>query len=115
MGEMTAEEQLHELINGPMSKTDRDKFVRQRTAEQKEEEKRAKPTKAAGALKVGDPVTVHGLQSAAGQKMNGKSGVITKYIEESGRFQVQLSPGEAPAIKLENLKYNSSVPEWMQD
>lgn len=120
--EMTAEEQLHEMINGPMSKTERDNYFRQREAEQKrkeaaekEQKQKVPPTPAAGALKVGDPVIVHGLQSESGQKLNGRSGVIGAFIESSGRFQVQLGPGEAPALKRENLKYNSSVPEWMRD
>jgi len=113
--EMTAEQQLHELMHGKMSETDRDDFFRQKAAERKQKEESTVPTKASGALKVGDPVIVHGLQSASGQKLNGRSGVIMSFIESSGRFQVQLAPGEAPAVKRENLKYNSSVPEWMRD
>merc|ERR1711874_945625 len=109
---MTADEELHELLHGPMSKTDRDKFVRKRTAEQKEQQKNAVPTKAAGGLKVGDPILVHGLQSATGQRMNGRSGMIVRYIEETGRFQVQLGSGESAALKRDNLKYNPKVPEW---
>jgi len=113
--EMTAEERLHEMMNGPMSKTDRDQFFREKAKEQKEREASTPHTPAAGALKVGDPVIVHGLQSESGKKMNGRTGVIGKLIESSGRFQVQLGPNEAPALKRENLRYNSSVPEWMRD
>lgn len=113
--EMSAEEKLNEMLNGPMSATERDQYVRMKTAQAKQQEANTAPTPAAGALKVGDPVTVHGLQSESGQKMNGRSGIICDLIESSGRFQVQLGPGEAPALKRDNLKYNSSVPEWMRD
>merc|ERR1740121_34514 len=98
-----------------MSEVDRDKMIRRKTAEREERQKNTAPTPAAGSLKVGDPVIVHGLQSATGQKMNGKSGVITAYVEGSGRFQVKLGDKEAVALKRDNLKYNSSVPEWMRD
>merc|ERR1712012_1322064 len=39
-------------------------------------------------LKPGDRVEVYGLQSEAGRALNGKTGLITKYVE--GRFQVEL-------------------------
>merc|ERR1712217_898834 len=71
--EMTAEEKLEEMLHGPMSETDRDKMIRRKTKEREERQKNTVPTPAAGSLKVGDPVLVHGLQSATGQKMNGKS------------------------------------------
>merc|ERR1712224_160154 len=111
--EMTAEEKLHELLHGPMSVTERDQYIRQKTAGAKAESETAKPAPAAGALKVGDPVVIHGLQSESGQKLNGRSGVIVSYIEASCRFQVQLGPGESPAVKRDNLKYNTDLPEWM--
>lgn len=113
--EMTAEEKLHEMMHGPMSINERDQYVRQRTAEAKKEEESKVKTKAAGALKVGDPVVIHGLQSESGKKLNGRSGVIAHFIESSGRFQVSLGGNEAPALKRENLKYHSDVPEWMRD
>jgi len=113
--EMTAEEKMHELLHGPMTVTERDQFVRQKTSERKQQEASTPKTKAAGALGVGDTVVIHGLQSASGQKLNGRSGVIACFIESSGRFQVNLGNGEAPAVKRENLKFNSDVPEWMRD
>mmetsp|Transcript_15448 Transcript_15448/g.27071 ORF Transcript_15448/g.27071 Transcript_15448/m.27071 type:complete len:255 (+) Transcript_15448:62-826(+) len=113
--EMTAEEKLHEMMHGPMTETERDQYVRQKTAREKFQQAHTPKSKAAGALGVGDPVTIHGLQSESGQKLNGRSGVIASYIESSGRFQVQLSPNEAPAVKRDNLKYNSDVPDWMRD
>lgn len=113
--EMTAEEKMHELLHGPMSVTERDQYVRQQTAERKHQEESKPRTKAAGALGVGDAVIIHGLQSASGQKLNGRSGVIASFIESSGRFQVNLGKGEAPAVKRDNLKFNSDVPEWMRD
>merc|ERR1712083_1008140 len=104
--EMTAEEKLYEMMHGPMTETQRDQYVRERTKEQKQQEETTVKTKASGALKVGDAVTIHGLQSESGQKLNGRSGVIACFIESSGRFQVTLGPGEAPALKRDNLKFN---------
>merc|ERR1712183_1261509 len=114
--EMSAEEKLYEMMHGPMTETQRDLFVRERTAEQKKQAETVPKTKASGALKVGDPVVVHGLQSESGQKLNGRSGVIACFVEASGRFQVRLGSNElTPALKRENLKFDSSVPEWMRD
>jgi len=57
-------------------------------------------------LKPGDAVVVYGLTSEAGQKLNGKSGVITKYVEESGRFVVELTKGMSSvhSLKRENVR-----------
>merc|ERR1711963_135908 len=41
-------------------------------------------------LKPGDPVEVHGLQSETGRMLNGKTGLITKFVEDKGRFQIEL-------------------------
>lgn len=112
--EMTAEEKLHEALHGPMSEVERDQYIRQKKAQEKQQQASTVRTPAAGALKAGDPVIVHGLTSETGQKLNGRSGILGCYIESSGRFQVQLGPNEAPALKRENLKYNSDVPEWMR-
>merc|ERR1711869_109372 len=102
------------MMHGPMWVNERDQYVRRKTAEWKEQEASTVPTPAAGALKVGDPIIVHGLQSESGQKHNGKGGVILSFVEASGRFQVQLGH-ETLALKRDNLKYNSDVPEWMRD
>ena len=55
-------------------------------------------------LKPGDVVEVHGLQSASGQALNGKSGLITKWDEAKGRFQVELGMTNLQSLKPDNLK-----------
>lgn len=55
-------------------------------------------------LKPGDVVEVHGLQSASGQALNGKSGLITKWDETKGRFQVELGMANLQSLKPDNLK-----------
>eukprot|EP00747_Dinoflagellata_sp_TGD_P187723 gnl/TRDRNA2_/TRDRNA2_45665_c0_seq1.p1 gnl/TRDRNA2_/TRDRNA2_45665_c0~~gnl/TRDRNA2_/TRDRNA2_45665_c0_seq1.p1 ORF type:complete len:223 (-),score=46.11 gnl/TRDRNA2_/TRDRNA2_45665_c0_seq1:175-843(-) len=56
-------------------------------------------------LKSGDAVMVHGLQSETGKKLNGKTAVITKYVEETGRFMVEMTKGMSSfhSLKRENL------------
>merc|ERR1711874_210292 len=57
-------------------------------------------------LKPGDQVVIYGLQSEAGQKLNGKTGVITKYVEDSGRFVVEITKGISSihSLKRENVR-----------
>lgn len=59
---------------------------------------------AAAPLKPGDRVEVHGLQSAAGKPLNGKTGMIIKFAEDKGRFQVELGLANVQSLKPENLR-----------
>lgn len=58
----------------------------------------------AGTLQPGDRVEVVGLQSASGKALNGKQGLITKWDEMKGRFQVDLFMANLQSLKPENLK-----------
>lgn len=60
-------------------------------------------------LKPGERVEVFGLQSEAGRALNGKSGVITKWDEAKGRFQVELGQANLQSLKRDNLR-RCSVP-----
>lgn len=55
----------------------------------------------------GQTVTLHGLQHAASQRLNGVQGVIMRFHPESGRFLVRLSPEDPPPewkkVRPENL------------
>ncbi|CAK0906519.1 unnamed protein product [Prorocentrum cordatum] len=55
-------------------------------------------------LKPGERVEVFGLQSEAGRGLNGKSGVITKWDEAKGRFQVELGQANLQSLKPDNLR-----------
>lgn len=69
----------------------------------------AAPRPAAPAvLRPGDRVEVFGLLSAAGKPLNGKTGLITKFVEEKGRFQVELGLATLQSLKPENLRQCSS-------
>ncbi|OLQ12411.1 hypothetical protein AK812_SmicGene3655 [Symbiodinium microadriaticum] len=57
-----------------------------------------------GTLQPGDRVEVVGLQSASGKALNGKQGLITKWDEMKGRFQVDLFMANLQSLKPENLK-----------
>lgn len=59
---------------------------------------------AASPLKPGDRVEVHGLQSAAGKPLNGKTGMIIKFAEDKGRFQVELGLANVQSLKPANLR-----------
>merc|ERR1712194_600934 len=50
---------------------------------------------------VGERICVRGLTSA--QQHNGKEGMVTQHITQTGRFQVALDTGESVAIKPSNL------------
>mmetsp|Transcript_1915 Transcript_1915/g.4312 ORF Transcript_1915/g.4312 Transcript_1915/m.4312 type:complete len:232 (-) Transcript_1915:45-740(-) len=149
--ERTAEEQLFEMLNGPMTLQQRDQKRRQDAKEAAEKAggdslgkgkgKSTRPTpppqqrstwpppqqstplitpvtpaapssSTPNFLKPGDTVIIYGLQSEAGQKLNGKSGVITKYVEDSGRFVVELTKGisSVHSLKRENVRAASDPP-----
>ena len=61
----------------------------------------------ADAVKPGDAVRLHGLQSEEGQRMNGQVGVAAKFIEDKGRWAVHIG-GKAITFKEANLQV---VPE----
>lgn len=50
---------------------------------------------------VDERVSCHGLQAAS--QHNGKEGTVSKYVAETGRFDVALDTGEHVAIKPQNL------------
>lgn len=51
----------------------------------------------------GEVVEVHGLQSAAGQQLNGERGVVLTCLKADGRAEVRLAEG-SKKLKFENLK-----------
>merc|ERR1712176_245693 len=55
-------------------------------------------------LNVGDQVEVFGLQSEAGRKLNGMKGKLTKFVDEKGRWQVELGLSNVQSLKPENLR-----------
>lgn len=59
---------------------------------------------AANFIEVGTRVEIHGLQSAAGQKVNGSKGSIVQGPLPSGRYSVQIDGENTPkALKPDNL------------
>eukprot|EP00929_Paragymnodinium_shiwhaense_P060765 TRINITY_DN30334_c0_g1_i1.p1 TRINITY_DN30334_c0_g1~~TRINITY_DN30334_c0_g1_i1.p1 ORF type:complete len:264 (-),score=87.74 TRINITY_DN30334_c0_g1_i1:23-814(-) len=56
----------------------------------------------------GDSVEVFGLQSESGKFLNGKTGVITQYIEAIERYEVSFGPEKLVRIKAVNLKKASA-------
>lgn len=73
---------------------------------QKAQEKKAHllfPPIGKNAFKINAKVTVHGLTSAFGQKLNGRDGVVREWFPESGRFLVYLGD-VSKGIKPANLK-----------
>mmetsp|Transcript_57835 Transcript_57835/g.134712 ORF Transcript_57835/g.134712 Transcript_57835/m.134712 type:complete len:370 (+) Transcript_57835:145-1254(+) len=59
---------------------------------------------------VGDTVEVFGLESESGKKLNGQTGVVTGYNEESGRFDVRFGYEKEVSLKPANLKRPSLIP-----
>eukprot|EP00931_Biecheleriopsis_adriatica_P047737 TRINITY_DN27532_c0_g1_i1.p1 TRINITY_DN27532_c0_g1~~TRINITY_DN27532_c0_g1_i1.p1 ORF type:complete len:407 (+),score=130.09 TRINITY_DN27532_c0_g1_i1:18-1238(+) len=55
-------------------------------------------------LKLGDRVEVFGLQSQTGKALNGKTGLITKWDQAKGRFQVELGMANLQSLKPDNLR-----------
>jgi len=49
-------------------------------------------------------VEVHGLESEAGRVMNGQKGLVTKWLPEKERYEVQLGPDKAMSLKPVNLR-----------
>eukprot|EP00928_Gymnodinium_smaydae_P022607 TRINITY_DN18931_c0_g2_i1.p1 TRINITY_DN18931_c0_g2~~TRINITY_DN18931_c0_g2_i1.p1 ORF type:complete len:843 (+),score=165.16 TRINITY_DN18931_c0_g2_i1:50-2578(+) len=56
---------------------------------------------------IGSMVEVHGLTSAAGHSLNGRTGRVLEYVESSGRLLVDIN-GEQKLLRVENLKKTSS-------
>lgn len=65
-------------------------------------------------LKVGDRVEVYGLQSEAGKQMNGKSGLVTKFLQEKGRYQVELGMANLQSLKPENLRHAAAPSAFVE-
>lgn len=57
-----------------------------------------------GPVEVGQYVEIHGLESESGKLLNGKAGVVTLFIEDKGRYQIQLGPDSFVSIKAANLR-----------
>lgn len=55
----------------------------------------------------GTVVDVTGLSSDAGKKLNGKTGVVSKFCSEKSRYEVRFTSGDTASLKTDNLK----VPE----
>lgn len=55
-------------------------------------------------LKPGERVEVVGLTSEGGRPHNGKVGVVLSFVEDSGRFKIELGPDSCLALKPENLR-----------
>jgi len=55
-------------------------------------------------LGVGDVVEICRLESGLGKALNARRGVITGWLEEEGRFQIQLNDGYSVNMKLGNLR-----------
>eukprot|EP00930_Biecheleria_cincta_P001849 TRINITY_DN102941_c0_g1_i1.p1 TRINITY_DN102941_c0_g1~~TRINITY_DN102941_c0_g1_i1.p1 ORF type:complete len:636 (-),score=74.90 TRINITY_DN102941_c0_g1_i1:58-1965(-) len=55
----------------------------------------------------GTVVDVTGLSSDAGKKLNGKTGVVSKFCAEKSRYEVRFTSGDTASLKIDNL----TVPE----
>lgn len=56
-------------------------------------------------LRPGDSVEVFGLESESGRQLNGQVGVVSHYVEEKGRFEVQLQAnGSLVRVRPANLR-----------
>ena len=97
------EDALEAMLKGEKVRTDRKKKSARDAGAQAAWAAQAHETDSAP-LKPGDVVEVHGLQSASGQALNGKSGLITKWDETKGRFQVELGMANLQSLKPDNLK-----------
>merc|ERR1712125_98690 len=62
------------------------------------------------ALEMGSRVRIHGLQSESGSKLNGRHGVVQRYLHDVSRYEVSIVSetgvaGESiKALKAENLE-----------
>merc|ERR1711933_449237 len=60
----------------------------------------------------GDCVVVSGLATESGGKaLNGQRGVVTKYVKETGMFQVRFGPSKSMNLKASHLKKYGPSPE----
>ncbi|CAE8589060.1 unnamed protein product [Polarella glacialis] len=64
----------------------------------------ADPAEASLPFKPGQRVEVVGLESESGKQMNGKSGIVTRYLKDKCRFQVELGLANLGSLRAENLK-----------
>jgi len=61
-------------------------------------------------LKAGDKVEISGLESEGGRPLNGQRGRITKYLPDSGRFEVSMDSEKLVTVKPDNLVRTSMEP-----
>eukprot|EP00933_Yihiella_yeosuensis_P006966 TRINITY_DN111823_c0_g1_i1.p1 TRINITY_DN111823_c0_g1~~TRINITY_DN111823_c0_g1_i1.p1 ORF type:complete len:264 (+),score=59.89 TRINITY_DN111823_c0_g1_i1:59-850(+) len=105
-----------DLGNGKIMSLKADNLVRtqvkSRWAQASAEEEAAKAAEETAKLpfKPGQRVEVFGLESESGRKVNGKSGLVIKYLPEKGRFQVELGLENPMSLKPENLREVSATP-----
>jgi len=62
------------------------------------------------AFEIGDCVEVFGLESETGRPLNGRTGVVSSYTEETGRFQVRFGLEKEVALKPSNLRRPELIP-----
>lgn len=62
------------------------------------------------AFKLGQRVEVFGLESDGGRALNGKKGLVTKYLAERDRFQVELGLPTLQSIRPQNLRAVDAAP-----
>ncbi|CAJ1358585.1 unnamed protein product, partial [Effrenium voratum] len=63
---------------------------------------------AEGEIKTGVRVEIFGLESESGKQLNGQVGLIASFVEEKGRYQVNLTD-KVVSIRPENLKQLPAV------
>jgi len=61
-------------------------------------------------LPLGAAVQVNGLESDSGRQLNGRRGVITRVVDESGRCQVRFSTNRSAAVRPQNLTRVQNLP-----
>lgn len=60
-------------------------------------------------LQPGDTVEIFGLESESGRQLNGQVGLVSHYVEEKGRFQVQLQANNnLVSVRPANLRRQST-------
>mmetsp|Transcript_56309 Transcript_56309/g.150541 ORF Transcript_56309/g.150541 Transcript_56309/m.150541 type:complete len:303 (-) Transcript_56309:61-969(-) len=103
---LSADDTLEALLTGSSSRSAKDRD-RETAAP---EGAQAAQAQSENELKPGDKVMVCGLQSEAGLKLNGKTGLITKCLSDTGRFQVELGLENVQSLKSDNLMHLASAP-----
>eukprot|EP00931_Biecheleriopsis_adriatica_P040918 TRINITY_DN23433_c0_g1_i1.p1 TRINITY_DN23433_c0_g1~~TRINITY_DN23433_c0_g1_i1.p1 ORF type:complete len:200 (+),score=33.40 TRINITY_DN23433_c0_g1_i1:112-711(+) len=63
-------------------------------------------------FKPGQKVEVFGLTSDNGKLMNGKTGIVTKYLKDTGRFQLELGLANVMSLRPENLRCPGASTDW---